>query len=963
MMTREHLVDHAAGMLSRDFETRDGKPKEIDTTVDARDASEAVVSDWDWKRFEKDFEAWWVSMVENANPTDGDGEMAKFRPKTISMREQFLPYWISDEVTDSMRDAAVEHVRWQDAVEASNRLWLSVAKRNTGNIAVKEVNALLGRVVGPEGHLLSKLTIKEEEAAEESGKTKRSERLEKAKDELLEKNKQHDSSTKVVKQAAFNEFWLDQHWRVKEATMKHLHLETAWERLGNSREELAPWQAKALLATVWGEKEQTAAGRKLFAFRFVEWWVERDRDQSGKVGLEELSVWWVRQPMDRLKLVEQIDWDKAEQHFSTQSIFEDLHYVTEEVSKREERYETALADFDKEVKAMDAKLDAQEAESKDGDALLLRVIRRSSNKMWRTILTEDAVPFGVLKGAVRPPMIRTRLVNFINLQDRMKISDILDGRNTISKVLHPQRTMRERKMQLESESVISVKTRDANGRIVQQKDFGGNQMAVGAMLDHYRKFDSGNWFVVQLHDFKIWWRKFRNENLDVTLFGGTLDSIERRFGHGIRKIMDLMKWMLTVNVGLWTMWVVLVILPRDYAEGSGGFWNSTMTIATNLLMRGDRRATSLFYDGYHKQPVLWLTLEVRLDLLYFFAVLGNVLVSLWLIRRELDTTLSDDEGSGMALSAGVALKDPATILGAYDFTVVGKHEELAMRQDIRQRLDTWLQSYEELQRKSEIEKSLTKKWGHKLRKASGKAVTLLLLSVHVYALTYLLSVQQSLEDKGVGFLAPLSISILNAVVPQVIKRIVEMEHHIHQVHELSATMGRIFAFKIIQLSVILYSLTKIEASPAAVEGSIEFCPETRFGQVFLGLVRTDALVFIFTQYFSIWSVNRGLPQIHMWYQVTHHFTKPRRTEYHDPDQRANAIKKENARKQNMCMCRGGSRLQKRIDRPKAQTLKEYFGIRHVPRERTTWWHLKTDYTDDYVVGGLQPESMQKEQAD
>jgi adenylate kinase family enzyme len=948
------------------------------------------------------FERWWRDILEqDIRHEQARGRapklkhadeltLAQLKHLSLSMKRHFIPYWVRDEVNDEMRSAAVERVHWQRSVRAGAELWASFDHNRSGWITYADTRRLLGTVVGPTGHTLSKKTQSEELLQDEKPARKLERALKQVKkiQEHLLKDLNADDQHDLVRQSAFEMWWEERPWIVKFYTMQHMDLERLWAKMATEgKRDLLPWEAKALLATVWEEKQLTAKARTEFNMKFIEWWVERDRDQSGRLTLEELSAWWVRQDPRKLALAERINWDTAEQHFSTESIFEELSagdrtsihgdsQAVQSKAKREQRYEEALAKMESEIKEAE-----EDLRGDDEKELLVRVMKRSTNKAWKTVLKQDEAPYGVLKGAVRPPMIRTRLPNYLALRDRQKLRKIMKGPTGLDALAHPQKARAARKANKEADLLLAVKQReteeeDDNTGAVQLNSQGGT-LAMGDMLRHYHS-QNAQWLWVG--DLRLWLKKFSTEH-QKNLWSDELDTIQRKFGHGIYQIMALMRWMFFLNLTLSLMWMCTVIYPREKKFGQGGFWNTTNFVIQNLLVEDDtsfsHSQTSLFYDGYAKQPVEWMWLPLRLDLLYFLAVLLNVGISLYLIRSKM--------GSGRTDLNFHESNDCASLLGDYDHTIIVKSNELEMRQEVRAKLDTWLQSHEEALRQKEVDRVWYTRLGHQARIYVGRSLTLVLLGGHVTALTYFLTAADSLKAKGLGFLSPLSISILNVSVPALIKAFVMFEHHIHHLSELQSIMSRIFAFKIIQLFVILYNLTKLAqsevcSSPSNTVDCSDFtagdqascedvatcvyndaalCPEARYGETFLRLVMTDALVFMSMQYFGIYAVNHGLPKLHMWYNVTAHFTKPLRTQYNDEQSTKTAKAKEKKRQRDMFCCRKGDRLQMRVEKREPASMKEYFSAGHVPKTRQSWWLLKKPKAMEPDKNGDDPTAAPK----
>lgn len=201
--------------------------------------------------------------------------------------------------------------------------------------------------------------------------------------------------------------------------------------------------------------------------------------------------------------------------------------------------------------------------------------------------------------------------------------------------------------------------------------------------------------------------------------------------------------------------------------------------------------------------------------------------------------------------------------------VPNESDEMRMRQSIRTKLDRWLQAHsEEMQEQAMAWNGENADWksrfkflAYETKLLTGLFLTGLVLVMHVGALSWTLINEGSF---AYPIIPSLIISVLNVLVPLILKKIIRAEKHIRQTDEVKALMYRIYAFKLIQLAVIMYSLGKISV---AEEGSIykgtksqSQCPERQFGTTFLRLTCTDAVVFLVTQYGYLYAVNYGLPK-------------------------------------------------------------------------------------------------------
>ena len=206
-----------------------------------------------------------------------------------------------------------------------------------------------------------------------------------------------------------------------------------------------------------------------------------------------------------------------------------------------------------------------------------------------------------------------------------------------------------------------------------------------------------------------------------------------------------------------------------------------------------------------------------------------------------------------------------------------------MRQRIRRKLDTWLQSLaaanEERAMAFEGKDAtaitrLRRAW-YEARIIVGLALTVVTFGLHVLALSFILIHAKNLTIGGYAF-DSFIISGLDNAVPYLLKKIVKYERRVRHEDQLKQLTYRVYLCKIIQLVVILYSLGKISTAVegsvydrgAGNEGEVVQCREALFGDVFLRLVVTDALLFIVYNYFWLYAVNHGLPRFWLWFNVT-----------------------------------------------------------------------------------------------
>jgi hypothetical protein len=183
-----------------------------------------------------------------------------------------------------------------------------------------------------------------------------------------------------------------------------------------------------------------------------------------------------------------------------------------------------------------------------------------------------------------------------------------------------------------------------------------------------------------------------------------------------------------------------------------------------------------------------------------------------------------------------------------------------MRQQIRKKMETWVVQNEVKKAQDAANATWKKRWQTKLRFRLGQLTTFVLTLGYIALLTSLLKYEGVISEKvPLVPIVPLSLSVMNVLMPMLIKKIVKKERHFRPVEALQAMMMRIFVIKMVQLCTIMLTLLRIKAADEQDDGSLlakyfksgdataaagsERCPEAQFGGIFFKLVITDALVF------------------------------------------------------------------------------------------------------------------------
>jgi hypothetical protein len=393
--------------------------------------------------------------------------------------------------------------------------------------------------------------------------------------------------------------------------------------------------------------------------------------------------------------------------------------------------------------------------------------------------------------------------------------------------------------------------------------------------------------------------------------------------------------MMFLNLAVGLVWLALVIVPRDYSDDGiwstvGSVLRAIFFQRREIRMRAGQVSydggDSLFYDGYKRQQGIW----DHMDVAYFIGIVLSLLLPLYAIMRSLDLNISDiASGVSGALVTVKSDTDWASLLGQYNFSLVDHRNTPSaknMRQNIRQQIEMDVVMYtEKLKDKSGC--SCVKA---EVRRTLGMALTLSLLLVNAYCVIFVMKYERRLNEYS-SLIAPLALSAIDSSMPPIIKRIVLLEKHIHSLDVLRTTLHRIYMFKLLQLSAVGLSLVKImsvyvkredlmprtcdkfvsECSQSCLVASLEasatrsnnaaynqemenglwsllfyddgvaaaagsdptmpVCPEARLGALFLSVVCSDCLVFIFVEFARLYLVKHGVPDPFAWSGVVKRF--------------------------------------------------------------------------------------------
>eukprot|EP01051_Picozoa_sp_SAG22_P009420 SAG22_NODE_786_length_7246_cov_3.133762_2_plen_1777_part_00 len=738
-----------------------------------------------------------------------------------------------------------------------------------------------------------------------------------------------DIETPTVSKEAFIRWFdaLPSEWRLR--VKRKRDLDRQWFHIAGESDRLEQWEARALLeATGWFERKGAWLDDEGVPIddaelsedkHFEHWWHRYDANENGNISRDEFTIWWVKEHEATHKKMTELDWDAAKAEHQKKMRLHESSPTTPGGGHDLSRVQRQMLKLDSELGGVDLAL---QGESDFKMNQLLSDDYDSKDNVAKLAKTQAA--FGI-HGAVRPPMLRTRLKRFKHVQ-----------------ALERNKHGSAAKAQSYADS-STIKT-------------AAGLESVGEMLDDYEDTNG-----TCIEDARIYIMRHIG-SIHVGLWRKSLHELESHFGHGVAELMKIMKFMLTLNMGLGLLWMLIVIVPREMSTGDASvaklFWS-----VFGALITSDDSPSSLFYNGYEKTRVKFSSvgMPVRLDVLYFIAIIVNIGYSLSVILRTLGVRLTDlaQSGStGAAVGADAlerdAARDFAALLGAYDMTCKDDDTASHMRQDLRKQMETWVVATEEKAHIEETHKDCVKRTVHEIRLKGGFLITIAMLAGYAWALYQILTYQEVIAEKFTGLAPSLILSVLNLTVPLSIKYIIKLEGHFRSIDILKATMTRIFVVKLVQLTSIMWGLLRIydekkqaeedESTGLSVStqstttgtgnstvtteetvmenGGKSYCVERQFGYLFFRLVLTDAMVFSMMQRAKLYLTVHGLPRFWKWYSTVNHW------------ERGNEDVDLNIRLT-------GYQLQKRVEkRQVGLTMEDVLaGKSKKIRKTVTWWKL------------------------
>lgn len=660
-------------------------------------------------------------------------------------------------------------------------------------------------------------------------------------------------------------------WRLRVGRKQDL--DKVWVDMAGGSAKLEEWEARVLLEQmgwlekrgVWQDKAkkpiEEVATEVSRMKHFEYWWKKYNGNANQTISREEFTVFWVKQDDDVREAAEKMDWDAAKASLSKQMQLDaQSPGVTSPGGGSEmSRVQRQMLKLDTEIGGVDHALHGE-----GQNRHLQKMFADNYDSVTESAkLEQTQAAFGI-HGAVRPPMLRTRLKRFKH------VKRLLEGDKG------------KKGSQKKAASYSETRTIETAAGLETVQD----------MLGDYAGTNGS-----RAQDLKVYVLRHLG-SIHVGLWQKSLYELESHFGHGVAELMKIMKFMLTLNMGLGVLWIFIVIIPREYGvdETPDTVLVILTKVAKSLVYSSGDVERSLFYDGYSKDRVRFFgVLPLRLDVLYFMAIILNVAYSLFIILRTLGVRLTDlAQGGANGASVGDnnferdAARDFASLLGAYNMTCKTDETAKAMRQEIRKQMETWVVATEEKNQIMETHKDCFKRTCHWIRLKTGFVLTIAMLCGYAFALYQILDKQEEISEKFSGLVPSLILSVLNVTAPLSIKYIIRLEGHFRSIEVLQATMTRIFVLKLVQLTSImggllrLYNKRREEAD--AAEGLTmstdistnalnqtdvnvdlqtsgnHYCVERQFGYLFFRLVLTDALVFSLMQYGKLYLTLHGLPR-------------------------------------------------------------------------------------------------------
>ncbi|XP_021367162.1 transmembrane channel-like protein 5 isoform X2 [Mizuhopecten yessoensis] len=352
---------------------------------------------------------------------------------------------------------------------------------------------------------------------------------------------------------------------------------------------------------------------------------------------------------------------------------------------------------------------------------------------------------------------------------------------------------------------------------------------------------SMNCLTLLVHDFKIWYRRWKRKHWELPLLKKYIERIESNFGSGLGSLFVFNRWVLCLNCGLSLLWSALVVLPTAIT-----FTYHQVTVEFNfknlLDGRGAVGQSWLFFGKYQEKVGTHYWLSVA----YLFLLLITYFGSLMLIMRSIGEASQPKSASPLQGHNKFSL----LLFTSWDHSITNEEASSNIVQGIASIIKDNL--YEIKASAAERNRSVKEKRGIYCRRVLAWFITILLVGGGCTLIVFLViyNVSSIIKQQGsvglsedsivVVYSTPIIFTLINILVPMCIKLLPKMESYHSGRTELYITLARIFFLRMANLFALLISLyTNINSH---IEGG--GCLGTVIGQEVYKLVVVDTILHV-----------------------------------------------------------------------------------------------------------------------
>ncbi|XP_060086207.1 transmembrane channel-like protein 7 [Ylistrum balloti] len=350
-----------------------------------------------------------------------------------------------------------------------------------------------------------------------------------------------------------------------------------------------------------------------------------------------------------------------------------------------------------------------------------------------------------------------------------------------------------------------------------------------------------NFLTLLIHDFKAWYRRWKNKRWELPLLKKYIERIESNFGSGLGSLFVFTRWILCLNCVLSLLWISLVILPTAITFT---YHHVTMEFNFKNLLdgRGAVGQSWLFFGKYQEKvgDDYWLSVA------YLFLLLFTYFGSLLLVMRSIGEASMPTSAS----SSQSQNKFSLLLFTSWDHSITNEEASSNMVQGIASIIKDNL--YEVKASDAERNRSVKERRGIYCRRVLAWFCTILLVGGGCTLIVFLVifnvsSVIKQQESVGLSedsivvvYSTPIIFTLINVLVPLCIKKLPQMEDYHSGRTELYITLARVYFLRMANLFCLLISLyTNINSH---IEGG--GCLGTVIGQEIYKLVVMDTIIHV-----------------------------------------------------------------------------------------------------------------------